>query len=502
LWDEYSGQQANATQMAQERLSRLPDTPNAAAVEQAPAQADGLFEMGFVGRPQINPVIQAAEEVTQREAQAQSAAPQRPARDWGAFQNVLNARQLERTTMKPLAENKYRTKETDAALRNATTEMARKYAASSKDLAGFGVLDIKTFDALADEPVEVRANAQKIVEDQMSRGEMPQWLSAIEQVKQSRESKGASGTGAQGAGSQAPDNTKLFEELELVEAKIGTNPKPDLMMRRDELTRQITQVEGPKQYQNQLGFLDRKQNELRDLMQTPETLIASGYTNPITGTPIQSIEEAQDAQNRLIARRQKTLVEMRNAGEEYWGGLPSPQTFQYESTIDDATRDLNRLGIKNVSPRQHLSSMRRKEWTDFTSNQGEGFVYVDVGPGGQKNLVQTTPVTPGPKKVKITEDNPFFTAAKAEGQSQAAMARGEKMKRLEGRRANLSEMDQEALRGSGNTGATWSTLAAGRMGSGAIPPVLSGESATAKAERYARLKQEVEDLERELSIVP
>jgi hypothetical protein len=440
------------------------------------------------------------------EPQAQAQPPQQKAgRDWGSFHEIMPYRQSDLKLLAPEMETKNFNRDAREQAAQLRNRWNAEFDGDRQFFAGYGIYDLETADEVTRAPAELRMKAAQIIEQKIERGEVPDWVTTINSLREGGTSDSVDGStksSAGSTGSKAPDNTKLYEELELIESRIATNPTPDLMMRQDQLKQQITQVEGPKQYQNQLGFLDRKRNELRDLMGTPETLIASGYTNPITGTPIQSIEEAQDAQNRLLARRQKTLVEMRNAGEEYWGGLPSPQTFQYESTIDDATRDLNRLGIKNVSPRQHLSSMRRKEWTDFTSNQGEGFVYVDVGPGGRKNLVETTPVTPGPKKVKITEDNPFFTAAQAEGQSQAAMARGEKMKRLEGRRANLAEMDQEALRGSGNTGATWSTLAAGRMGSGAIPPVLSGESATAKAERYARLKQEVEDLERELSIVP
>jgi hypothetical protein len=327
---------------------------------------------------------------------------------------VLNAIQLERATVKPLAENKYRTRETDAALRNATAELTRKYAATAENLANFGVLDIQTFDALADEPIEIRAKAQQIVNDQLDRGVVPQWLSAIEQVKQSRQSGGSSGASSQAGGGQAPDNTKLFEELELIESRIATNPTPELMMRQDQLKQQISQVEGPKQYQNKIEFVNRKLGELRDLMQTPETLIASGYTNPITGAPIQSIEEAQDAENRLIARRQKSLVELRNAGPEYWEGLPSPETFQYKSTLADATNDLKRLGIKNVSPKQHLASMRMKEWRDFEKSQGEGFIYVAPNAQGQMTVMETTPVRTRVDREAISADNPLLADVAAE----------------------------------------------------------------------------------------
>jgi transcriptional regulator of met regulon len=402
----------------QREMAKIPETPNAQSVQQSRSQPadDGLFEMGFIGRQNVNPVYVFADEVAQQEAKApaQPQQQQKPSLDVNAFLKATNARQMELEAVRPLATNNYRRKETDEALNNANNELLRRYATDADLLAQYGVNDVKTFNQVSEEPFEVRAKAWQIVQPKLDRGEVPDWLGAIEQVKKSNSLPSATGASNEAGMPKAPDDLKRYETREIAAARAAESPTPDNLMKVEALDREINQTDGNERYVKQVGFIDNKLNNLRDMMATPNNLIASGYTNPFTGQPIQDLDEAKEVENRLVASRARTVVEMKNAGPEFWQGLPSPATFPYKTTIKDAAEDLRKAGVTNLKPREHLETLRRKEWVDYEKSRGPGFLYVAPTADGNLNLIESTPVVSKSDPNAISPDNPLAGAVAEE----------------------------------------------------------------------------------------
>lgn len=479
LWSEYSGQQQANTQRAQQILTPLPDTPNARAASQQQAQpiSDGLFEMGIVGRQNQNPIYEVAEQVTQQEAQAvnpqtQPQAQQRPSRDWGSLQSVLNARQLERASIKPLMENKYRTKETDAALREATAKLTNRYAKSSKDLANFGILDLKTFDALADEPIEIRAKAQQIVNDQLDRGEVPEWLTAIEQVKSK------SGMATSPDGKTVNPRANLWWEYGQATEALEKNPDdPAAKALVGKLGQQLAGEKDPTEHYKHLQNVNMALADVGKL-EASNVYDNTGLTSVFDGSPIEGKDAVNAYKQQLVNNRVSTTGFMQNRPET-WSAVPSPQQFRDQG--------------KSIA-----------DYAKYVTELPDNAVYIDPNSG---SLAVKGVLNKSGQRPVITGDNPFSRAVQAEDELETSIARSGKEKKLEQRRQEMASLEADASRmaenptARGNIVADYSALTAGRMIGGAIPPVPSRESAKLKAERYAILKQEVEALERELGIV-
>lgn len=471
--------QAADTAQAQDMLGSMPvATPNAAAATQ-PQQSTAGYATDFTDfnlRPSaIDAVVQ---EVDQRAAMEQPA-PQatEPAQptglDMNRIQGVLTTRQVELNRVAPIEKARYRSKDVEAQLQKETVRLSNNFISSAKDLSAYGIQDENTFNALATEPFEVRAGAAKIVEGQMARGETPGWLTAVAQVKNS------SGTGTSADGK--PIDPRANTWWEYGEAVAAAEKLPDDPAANALVAQLGQKLAGERDPDEAYKHLQNVNLALADVgrLQASNVYDKTGLVSIFDGAPIEGKDAVDKYKQELTGNRISTTGFMQNRPET-WRAVPSPQQFREQG--------------RSIS-----------DYANYVKDLPEGSVFVDANTGslGVKGVIATTTQPP-----QITEDNPFSSALRAEADLEALTVKRGKQTTLEKSRKELTGLEADAAKlaknpsAKSNIPADFSTLMAGRMIGGAIPPMPARESSKLKAERYATLKQEIEALERELGIVP
>jgi len=365
-----AAKQAADTAQAQSMLGSLQvATPSAAATQ--PQQSTAGYPTDFrdlnLRREPIDAVVQ---EVDQRAAAEQAAPEPEPAQqaglNFGALQGVLNARQVELNRVAPVEKARYRSKEVETQLQKETVRLSNNFIKTSRDLSAFGIQDENTFNALAAEPFEVRAKAQRIVEEQMARGETPSWLDAVQRIKEPAEQKTADGKPVNERAVALYEIEKIDETLERTPE--GSREAEILLGQRQQKIGQFRGMSTPQTYVEDLGNFDKEMQKMQRIGETdPDLDETAGVFNMFTQTPIGSRSELEAYKGQLQRRRNSTLVDIELTPES-WSFLPGgPEKFksgddflEFEKGLAQGTPYRNEAGKFVIKGNVDLNAERAK----------------------------------------------------------------------------------------------------------------------------------------------
>jgi len=389
-----------------------------------------------------NPLVPFAESIpdepaAKRQAQAQPQ-QQKAGRDWSSFHEIMPYRQSDLKLMAPEMETKNFNRDARAQAAQLRNRWNAEFEGDRKFFAGYGIYDLETADEVTKAPAELRMKAAQIIEQKLERGEVPDWVTTINALREGgapSDSGGGSSGSSVGATAKPFDIKKGLEDITALEAGLSTSRTPDLDRKKiNELRQSIRGTEDPYERINNLNSMISQVEEYKN-----STDLSSGvFKDPITEQPILDIDQARGSVDTLTNLRQQAVMDLRQAGPESWGKVPSPDKFQYQTTPESAAEEIQRLGLANVTPEQYLKTKRRQEWNAYKSALPQGSLVVDYTKGGVPILEEVGAADP--RAGITTEFTQGSNAIKADrGTQQLRQLKAEKAK-LEESRKNIPRL--------------------------------------------------------------
>lgn len=442
-----------------------------------------------------NPLVPFAESIpdepaTRPQAQPQPQPQQKAGRDWNSFHEIMPYRQSDLKLMAPEMETKNFNRDARAQAAQLRNRWNAEFEGDREFFAGYGIYDLETADEVTKAPAELRMKAAQIIEQKLERGEVPDWVTTINAL---REGGGTTDSGGGSTGSSAGATAKPFdikkglEDITALEAGLSTSRTPDLDRKKiNELRQSIRGTEDPYERINNLNSMISQVEEYKN-----STDLSSGvFKDPITEQPILDIDQARSSVDTLTNLRQQAVMDLRQSGPEAWGKIPSPDKFEYETTLDQAAKQLEKRRITNLSPQQHLLTLRRQEWNAYKSALPPGSLVVDYTKGGVPILEEVGAADP---RAGITTKYDEGAAAEQAGSNARRAAQiPQEIARLEQQRDNVPDKGWNPF----SEGSSW------RMSGGSKDtlsmPVLGNRTQQQKQKIAQDIQLRIDALEKEL----
>ena len=313
-----------------------------------------------------NPLVPFAESLpdepaTRPQAQPQPQPQQKAGRDWNSFHQIMPYRQSDLKLMAPEMETKNFNRDARAQAARLRNNWNAEFEGDREFFAGYGIYDLETADEVTKAPAELRMKAAQIIEQKLERGDVPDWVTTINALREgggTTDSGGGSTGSSAGATAKPVDIKKGLEDIAALEAGLPASRTPDLDRKKiNELRQSIRGSEDPYERVNSLGNMISQVEGYKD----SADLSSGSFMDPITEQPIVDIDQARTSIQNLTNLRQQAVMDLRQSGPEAWAKISSPDKFQYQTTPEAAAQEIQRLGLTNVTPGQYLKTKRLQE---------------------------------------------------------------------------------------------------------------------------------------------
>lgn len=422
--------------------------------------------------------------------QAQPQPQQKAGRDWNSFHEIMPYRQSDLKLMAPEMETKNFNRDARAQAAQLRNRWNSEFEGDRQFFAGYGIYDLETADEVTKAPAELRMKAAQIIEQKLERGEVPDWVTTINSLREGgapSDSGGGSVGSSAGSTAKPVDIKKSLEDITALEGGLSTSRTPDLDRKKiNELRQSIRGTEDPYERFNNLNNMISQVEEYKN-----STDLSSGvFKDPITEQPIVDIDQARSSVDTLTNLRQQAVMDLRQSGPESWGQVPSPDKFQYQTTPESAAEEIQRLGLVNVTPEQYLKTKRRQEWNAYKSALPQGSLVVDYTKGGVPILEEVGAADP---RAGITTKYDEGAAAEQAGNNaRRATQIPQEIARLEQQRDNVPDKGLNPF----SEGSSW------RMSGGSKDtlsmPVLGNRTQQQKQKIAQDIQLRIDALEKEL----
>lgn len=440
-----------------------------------------------------NPLVPFAEAIPDEPAakpQAQGQPQQQKAgRDWNSFHEIMPYRQSDLKLIGPEMDTKNFKSEVRERAEKLRANWNGEFEGDRKFFANYGIYDLETADEVTKAPAELRMKAAQIIEQKLERGEVPDWITTINALREgggTTDSGGGSSGFSVGATAKPFDIKKGLEEIDALESRLSTSKTPDLDRKKiNELRQLIRGNEDPYERVNNLSNMISQVEEYKN-----STDLSSGvFKNPITEQPIVDIDQARSSIDYLTNLRQQAVMELRQKPEA-WGKIPSPDKFQYQTTLEQAAKQLQKAGTTQLTPEAHLKTLRRQEWNAYKSALPQGSLVVDYTKGGVPILEEVGAADP---RAGITTKYDEGAAAERAGSNARRAAQiPQEIARLEQQRDNVPDKGWNPF----SEGSSW------RMSGGSKDtlsmPVLGNRTQQQKQKIAQDIQLRIDALEKEL----
>ena len=440
-----------------------------------------------------NPLVPFAESLpdepaTRPQAQPQPQPQQKAGRDWNSFHQIMPYRQSDLKLMAPEMETKNFNRDARAQAARLRNNWNAEFEGDREFFAGYGIYDLETADEVTKAPAELRMKAAQIIEQKLERGDVPDWVTTINSLREGGTSDSGGGSTGSSAGSTAKpvDIKKGLEDIAALEAGLPASRTPDLDRKKiNELRQTIRGSEDPYERVNSLGSMISQVEGYKD----SADLSSGVFMDPITEQPIVDIDQARTSIQNLTNLRQQAVMDLRQSGPEAWGKISSPDKFQYQTTPEAAAQEIQRLGLTNVTPEQYLKTKRRQEWNAYKSALPQGSLVVDYTKGGVPMLEELGAVDP---RAGITTKYDEGAAAEQSGSNARRAAQiPEEIARLETQRDNVPDKGWNPF----SEGSSWQRSGGGPEGGF---PVVGKRTEQQKQKIAQDIQLRIDALEKEL----